>query len=49
MKEVKLYKGGNAVPDLEVVDFWKESFKDLTDVILTDQYSFPNTGEIFVD
>jgi|TARA_B100001964_G_scaffold203603_1_gene232715 hypothetical protein len=49
MKEVKLYKGGNAVPDLEVVDFWKESLKDLTDVILTDQYSFPNTGEIFVD
>jgi hypothetical protein len=49
MNIIKEYRGGNAIPDLEVVDFWKESLKDLTDVIITDHYSFPKTGKLFTD
>ena len=49
MNITEKYRGGNAIPDLEVIDFWKESLKDLTDVILTDHYSFPNNGKLFTD
>ena len=45
MNIIKEYRGGNAIPDLEVVEFWKEVLKGgLTDVIITDHYSFPKNG-----
>jgi len=47
---VKIYNDTIAIPDLEVVEFWKDALKDgLTDVILTDHYSFPKTGKLFTD
>ena len=47
MNIIKEYRGGNAIPDLEVVEFWKDVLKDgLTDVILTDHYSFPKNGTL---
>ena len=49
MNIIEKYGSGIAIPDLEVVEFWKESLKDLTDVILTDHYSFPNNGKLFTD
>ena len=50
MNKIKEYRGGNAIPDLEVVEFWKDVLKDgLTDVIITDHYSFPKNGKLFTD
>ncbi|MBC8421785.1 MAG: hypothetical protein H8E03_00035 [Pelagibacteraceae bacterium] len=50
MNIVDKYRGGNAIPDLEVVEFWNKVLKDdLNKVINIDHYSFPNTGEMFVD
>jgi hypothetical protein len=49
MNIIEKYGSGIAIPDLEVVEFWKESLKDLTDVILTDHHSFPNNGKLFTD
>ena len=37
MNVIELYRGGNAIPDLEVVDFWSRVFSEgLSHVILTD-------------
>ena len=50
MNVIELYRGGNAIPDLEVVEFWERVFKEgLSHVILTDHYSFPNNGKLFTN
>ena len=50
MNVIELYRGGNAIPDLEVVDFWSRVFSEgLSHVILTDHYSFPNNGKLFTN
>ena len=47
MNVIELYRGGNAIPDLEVVDFWSRVFSEgLSHVILTDHYSSPNNGKL---
>ncbi len=39
-----------AIPDLEVVKFWRDVFKDgVNPTMNSEHYSFPNTDEIFVD
>jgi hypothetical protein len=47
---VKIYNDTIAIPDLEVAKFWRDVFKDgVNPTMNSEHYSFPNTGEIFVD